>query len=62
MRLAFAQNSRDGIVKNLPVKDYFVLNGINASRISVKSFGEEKLLSDGIDEASHSKNRRAEIN
>ena len=44
------------------VKDYFVLNGINASRISVKSFGEEKLLSDGIDEASHSKNRRAEIN
>ena len=26
MRLAFAQNSRDGIVKNLPVKDYFVLD------------------------------------
>ena len=26
MRLAFAQNSRDGIVENLPVEDYFVLD------------------------------------
>ena len=26
MRLAFAQNSRDGIVENLPIKDYFVMD------------------------------------
>ncbi len=26
MRLAFAQNSRDGIVENLPIEDYFVLD------------------------------------
>ncbi len=30
MRLAFAQNSRDGIVKNLPIKDYFVLDTTGA--------------------------------
>ena len=44
------------------VKDYFALNGINKSRVSVKSYGEEKPLAFGTDEMSHAKNRRAEIN
>ena len=44
------------------VRDYFVVNGINANRVTVKSYGEEKPLSDGSDETSYAKNRRAEIN
>ncbi len=44
------------------VKDYFVLSGIDSNRISVKSYGEERPTSFGSDEASYSKNRRAEIN
>ena len=44
------------------VKDYFVLSGIDINRISVKSYGEERPISYGSDEASYSKNRRAEIN
>ena len=44
------------------VRDYFVINGISADRIMVKSYGEEKPLSNGSDEADYSKNRRAEIN
>ena len=44
------------------VKDYFALNGINKSRLSVKSYGEERPLAFGTDEVSHAKNRRAEIN
>ena len=44
------------------VSDYLVLNGINKSRITVKSFGEEKPLAFGQDEASYAKNRRVEIN
>jgi len=44
------------------VSDYLVLNGINKSRITVKSFGEEKPLAYGQDEASYAKNRRVEIN
>ncbi len=44
------------------VSDYFVLNGINKSRISVKSYGEEKPAAYGQDEVSFSKNRRVEIN
>ena len=43
------------------VKDYFVLNGIDSNRISVKSYGK-KIISYGSDEVSYSKNRRAEIN
>jgi peptidoglycan-associated lipoprotein len=42
--------------------DYLVLNGINKSRITVKSFGEEKPLAYGQNEASYAKNRRVEIN
>ena len=44
------------------VKDYFVLSGIDIDRISVKSYGEERPISYESDEASYSKNRRAEIN
>jgi peptidoglycan-associated lipoprotein len=44
------------------VKDYFALNGIDISRIGVKSYGEEKLVMNGSDERSHARNRRAEIN
>ena len=44
------------------VRDYFSINGINANRIMVKSYGEERPILDGSNEASYSKNRRAEIN
>ena len=44
------------------VKDYFALNGIDTSRLGVKSYGEERPLMSGSDEKSHAKNRRAEIN
>ena len=44
------------------VSDYLVLNGIKKSRITVKSFGEEKPLAYGQDEASYAKNRRVELN
>ena len=44
------------------VSDYLVLNGIKKSRITVKSFGEEKPLAYGQDESSYAKNRRVEIN
>ena len=44
------------------VRDYFAVNGINANRVTVKSYGEERPLSDGSDETSYAKNRRAEIN
>ncbi len=44
------------------VSDYFILNGINKNRISVKSYGEERPLAFGQDDESYSKNRRVEIN
>jgi peptidoglycan-associated lipoprotein len=44
------------------VRNYFAINGINANRIMVKSYGEERPILDGSNEASYSKNRRAEIN
>ena len=44
------------------VSDYFVLNGINKNRITVKSFGEERPAVIGQDEMSYAKNRRVEIN
>ena len=43
------------------VRDYFAINGINSNRIMVKSYGEERPTSAGSNEASYSKNRRAEI-
>ena len=44
------------------VRNYFAINGINANRIMVKSYGEERPILDGSNEASYSKNRRTEIN
>ena len=44
------------------VSDYLVLNGISKSRITVKSYGEERPAVSGQDEKSYSKNRRVEIN
>ena len=44
------------------IRDYLAINGINANRVTVKSYGEERPLSDGSDETSYAKNRRAEIN
>ena len=44
------------------VRDYLAVNGVNKSRVLVKSYGEERLIAEGSDESSHSKNRRAEIN
>ena len=44
------------------VSDYLVLNGISKSRITVKSYGEERPVVSGQDEKSYSKNRRVEIN
>ena len=44
------------------VRNYFLLNGITPSRISVKSYGEERPLASGNDEVSYAKNRRVEIN
>ena len=44
------------------VRDYLAVNGVSKSRVLVKSYGEERLIAEGSDESSHSKNRRAEIN
>ena len=44
------------------VSDYFILNGISKNRITVKSYGEERPIAVGQDDASYSKNRRVEIN
>ena len=44
------------------VADYLTLNGINSSRITVKSYGEERPKETSQDEESFAKNRRVEIN
>ena len=44
------------------VSDYLVLNGISKSRITVKSYGEERPAVAGQNKKSYSKNRRVEIN
>jgi peptidoglycan-associated lipoprotein len=44
------------------VSDYLVLNGISKSRITVKSYGEERPAVSGQNKKSYSKNRRVEIN
>ena len=54
--LALGQRSAEA------VSDYFILNGINKNRITVKSYGEEKPVAYGQDEMSFAKNRRVEIN
>tara|TARA_B100000941_G_scaffold99447_1_gene69433 strand:- start:668 stop:1090 length:423 start_codon:yes stop_codon:yes gene_type:complete len=44
------------------VSDYLILNGIDKSRITVMSYGEERPAAFGQDEMSYAKNRRVEIN
>ena len=44
------------------VSDYLALNGISKSRITVKSYGEERPAVSGQNKKSYSKNRRVEIN
>ena len=44
------------------VSDYLELNGIDKSRITVMSYGEERPAAFGQDEMSYAKNRRVEIN
>jgi peptidoglycan-associated lipoprotein len=41
------------------VKDYMVSLGVSGSRLSIISYGKEKLLDNGDTEAAHTKNRRA---
>lgn len=43
------------------VRDYLVSYGVDASRFSVLSYGEEKPAEEGKNEAAWSKNRRAEF-
>ncbi len=43
------------------VKDYLAKLGVEASRLSIISYGEEKPASDGHDESAWSQNRRAEF-
>jgi peptidoglycan-associated lipoprotein len=44
------------------VRDFFVLQGINAASIETVSYGEERPVVNGHDESAWSKNRRVEIN
>ena len=41
------------------VRDYLINLGVPRERMSVISYGKEKLIALGDDEASHYKNRRA---
>lgn len=41
------------------VKDYLVSQGVDGSRLSIISYGKEKLLDMGDNDSSHNKNRRA---
>ncbi|MFT4602850.1 MAG: outer membrane protein OmpA-like peptidoglycan-associated protein, partial [Arenicella sp.] len=48
------------------LKDYLLQKGISSSRISVKAFGESKLINncpdvDSCPDEEHAKNRRVEI-
>lgn len=60
-------DERGGIQYNLAlgekraksVRDYLVANGISSNRISVISYGKERPVAEGHDEAAWSKNRRA---
>ena len=44
------------------VSQYLILNGVESSRITTKSYGEERPIANGQDEASYAKNRRVQIN
>lgn len=44
------------------VSQYLILNGVESNRITTKSYGEERPITNGQDEASYAKNRRVQIN
>ena len=44
------------------VSQYLILNGVESNRITSKSYGEERPIANGQDEASYAKNRRVQIN
>ena len=44
------------------VSQYLILNGVESNRITTKSYGEERPIANGQDEASYAKNRRVQIN
>ncbi len=44
------------------VSQYLILNGVESNRIITKSYGEERPIANGQDEASYAKNRRVQIN
>lgn len=43
------------------VRDFLVLQGVSASSLEVVSYGEERPIATGSDEASYARNRRVEI-
>lgn len=43
------------------VRDFLVLQGVNASSLEVVSYGEERPMATGSDESSYSQNRRVEL-
>jgi peptidoglycan-associated lipoprotein len=43
------------------VRDYLVTRGVNASRLTITSYGEERLKYDSSQEATRSLNRRAAL-
>jgi peptidoglycan-associated lipoprotein len=51
-----------GMRRARSVRDYLVNFGIDASRLTTDSMGEERPLDPGHDEAAWARNRRAEIN
>ena len=50
-----------GEKRALAVKDYLVSKGVDATRLRTVSYGEEMPAVEGHDEATYSKNRRAEL-
>ena len=44
------------------VSQYLIFNGVESNRITTKSYGEERPIANGQDEASYAKNRRVQIN
>lgn len=57
-----AYNLKLGEQRAITVRDYLSdVYGIEPSRVELISFGEERLVSDGLTENDHQKNRRAEF-
>ena len=44
------------------VSQYLILSGVESNPITTKSYGEERPIANGQDEASYAKNRRVQIN